>query len=337
MSRAAVWVVVGLLAAGCASGSAGRTAGPSPQPPSSSPSASSSSPDAPLPSYVVARVSLGKQPCAVAAGFGSVWVALLGEDTVLRLDPRTRRVLARIKTGNQPCGMAIGAGSVWVEDYGEGTATRIDGATNAVLAKPEVGPQPYDVTFAFGAAWVTNYGDNTVSRIDAKTGKVRSLPVGQLPTGAAQAGGAVWVTNKGDGTVSRIDPVSLKVRTVSVGGQPTWVAYTGPRGATWWAADGGTNDVLELSGATGRVLRRLPTSAVPNDGDVVAGVVWVPDFGGHVSGWSAATGRPVGHGPWALPGVGNPFVLAGGFGQLWVVDFKGSDLWELDPSALLRS
>ncbi|MBV9097124.1 MAG: hypothetical protein JO079_03610, partial [Frankiaceae bacterium] len=143
MSRASVWVAVGLLAAGCASGSAGRTAPPHVSAP---------------PSYVVARVSLGKQPCAVVAGFGSVWVALLGENAVLRLDPATRRVLARVKTGNQPCGMAIGAGSVWVEDYGDGTATRIDARTNAVLAKPEVGPQPYDVTFAFGAAWVTNYG-----------------------------------------------------------------------------------------------------------------------------------------------------------------------------------
>jgi len=299
-----------------------------------SPSASSS---APLPSYVVARVSLGQQPCAVIAGFGSVWVALLGEDTVLRLNPRTRRVLARVKTGNQPCGMSIGAGSVWVEDYGDGTVTRIDGASNRVLSKPEVGAQPYDVTFAFGAAWVTNYGSNTVSRIDASTGKVRSIAVGQLPTGAAQAGGAVWVTNKGDGTVSRIDPVTLKVRTVSVGGQPTWVAFTGPDGAAWWEADGGTNEVVEISGSTGRVVRKLSTTARPNDGDVAAGVVWVPDVGGRVWGWSAATGKPAGRGSWTLPDVGNPFVLAGGFDRLWVVDFKGTDLLELNPAALVRA
>lgn len=324
-----------LAVPGCGAQPTGRVAAP--PSPSVPPSASASASAAPLPSYVVAKVSLGKQPCAVVAGFGSVWVAILGEDTVLRLDPETRRVLARVKTGNQPCGMAIGAGSVWVEDYGDGTVTRIDGTTNAVLAKPEVGPQPYDLTFAFGAAWVTNYGDNSVSRIDAATGKVRSIAVGQLPTGAAQAGGAVWVTNKGDGTVSRIDPVSLRVRTVSVGEQPTWVAYTGPQGAAWWAADGGTNVVLELSGATGRVVRRLHTTAIPNDGDVVGGVVWVPDSGGRVWAWSAATGRPVGGGSWPLPGVGNPFVLAGGFGRLWVVDFKGSDLWELNPAAMQRA
>jgi len=242
-----------------------------------------------------------------------------------------------VKTGNQPCGMSVGAGSVWVEDYGDGTLTRIDGATNKVLSKPEVGRQPYDVTFAFGAAWVTNYGDNTVSRIDAATGKVRSLSVGQLPTGAAQAGGAVWVTNKGDGTVSRIDPATLRVRTVSVGGQPTWVAFTGPAGASWWAADGATNDVVEFSGTSGRVIRKMSTTSLPNDGDVLDGVVWVPDFGGRLWAWSAATGRPVGRGSWKLPDVANPFVLAAGFGRLWVVDYKGTDLLELNPRALVRA
>jgi YVTN family beta-propeller protein len=333
MSRrgCAIVLTVFVLSTGCGGGSGRQLTSPS-----VSPSVTASS-RAPMPSYVVARVSLGKQPCAVVAGFGSLWVSLLGEDTVLRLDPRTRRVLARVKSGNQPCGMAVGAGSVWVEDYGDGTVTRIDARSNAVVSKPEAGSQPYDVTFGFGAAWVTNYGDNTVSRIDAVSGAVRAIRVGQLPTGVAQAGGAVWVTNKGDGTVSRIDPVTLKVRTVPVGGQPTWVAYSGPNGAAWWAADGGTNDVVAIDGRTGRVLRRLPAKSVPNDGDVLAGVLWVPVVGGQVYGWSAATGRPVGRGSWALPDVGNPFVLAAGFGRLWVVDFKGLDLLELDPAALARA
>ncbi|MDQ1686572.1 MAG: hypothetical protein QOC82_3309, partial [Frankiaceae bacterium] len=102
----------------------------------------------------------------------------------------------------------------------------------------------------------------------------------------------------------------------------------------WWAADGGVDQVVQLDGRTGRVLRRLSTTALPNDGDVVGGVVWVPGFGGRVYGWSAATGRPVGRGSWPLPSVANPFVLAAGFGRLWVVDFKGTDLLELDPAAL---
>jgi YVTN family beta-propeller protein len=330
MSRrlCAIVVAVLVLTTGCGGGSEPRVTSPRVSPTVTSSSAP------PLPSYVVARVSLGNQPCAVVAGFGSVWVAMLGEDTVLRLDPRTRRVLARVKTGDQPCGMAIGAGSVWVEDYGDGTVTRIDGTTNAVVSRPAVGAQPYDLTFGFGAAWVTNYGDNTVSRIDAVSGAVRTITVGQLPTGAAPAGGAVWVTNKGDGTASRIDPVTLKVRTVAVGGQPAWTAYSG---AAWWAADGGANQVVAEDGRTGRVLRRLPTGSPPNDGDVLAGVLWVPVQGGRVYGWSASTGRPVGRGSWPLPEVGNPFVLAAGFGRLWVVDFKGTDLLELDPGALARA
>jgi hypothetical protein len=78
-----------------------------------------------------------------------------------------------------------------------------------------------------------------------------------------------------------------KVRTVSVGEQPTWLAYTGPTGATWWEADGGVNEVLELDGRSGRVLRKLATDSPPNDGDVLNGTVWVPTRGGRVDGWRA--------------------------------------------------
>src|SRR4051794_10269245 len=53
---------------------------------SGSPGSSSSA----RPSYVVAKVDVGRQPCAVEGGFGSIWVSLYGEDTELRIDPATR-------------------------------------------------------------------------------------------------------------------------------------------------------------------------------------------------------------------------------------------------------
>ena len=91
-----------------------------------------------MPSYVVATLHAGSQPCAVEGGFGSVWVSVYGDDVELRVDPTTRKVVARIKTGIAPCGIAVGGGSVWVENYGGRSVTRIDPTTNKA-AEIEVG------------------------------------------------------------------------------------------------------------------------------------------------------------------------------------------------------
>jgi len=94
-----------VVAAGCGGGSspAGARA-PEPAATSTSPSAGPSTPaNGRLPAYVVARVDLGRQPCAVEGGFGSVWVSVYGDDRLIRLDPRTHEVLARIRTGLSPC------------------------------------------------------------------------------------------------------------------------------------------------------------------------------------------------------------------------------------------
>jgi hypothetical protein len=68
-----------------------------------------------------------------------------------------------------------------------------------------------------------------------------------------------------------------------------------------------------------------------NDGDIVAGKVWVTDAAGDLHEVDASTGQVLGHWPTTLT---NPFVLAGYRGALWVVDFKGTKLEEIDPSKL---
>jgi YVTN family beta-propeller protein len=280
-------------------------------------------------SYLVAKMNVGQQPCAVEGGFGSIWVSLYGEDTELRIDPTTRKVLARIKAGDQPCGVAVGGGAVWVEDYGSNQVTRIDPQTNKPSAI-QVGGAPYDVTFAAGAAWVTNYADGTVSRIDAKTHKVQTIRVGVTPVGVAPAAGAVWVTNKDDGTISRIDAATLKVTTTKVGQMPAWTAWGD--GQLWIAQGSASEARIGVSaGQAGKVLQRASTGAIALDGDIVNGTVWVPDNSGELHAFDATTGNPLGH--WRL-GLTNPFVLAGYAGKLWVVDFKGTALEELDPTAL---
>src|SRR3954453_9906621 len=309
---------VALLAAGCAEQSSSPLSRRSGTP---TPSATTTGA---LPAYVVARLDVGQQPCAVEGGFGSVWVSVYTDDKLVRIDPVTHRVIATMKTGTSPCGIAVGGGSVWVENYGGDSVTRVDPRTAKVVATVPVGLQPYDVTYAAGAAWVTNFHDGTVTRIDAASGKTRTIKVGGDPTGVAPAAGAVWVTNQSDGTVARMHRASLHVTSKRVRDQPSWTSWGAGR---LWIANG--TSMQELND-TGRVVSRGDLGAPANDGDIVDGTVWVPDGGA-----SLHEPEPDGkvRGSWPLR-MTNPFVLAGWAGKLWVVDFKGTAVEAIDPEKL---
>jgi YVTN family beta-propeller protein len=317
MTRSAV-AVVGLafvLVTSCG----GSSSTPAPGTSSASPTTTA------RPAYVVASLDAGNTPCAVEGGFGSVWVSVYGDDTVLRIDPESREVIAHIDAGIAPCGIAVGGGSVWVENYGGNSVTRIDPRTDKATEIP-VGRAPYDVTYAAGAAWTTNFGEATVSRVDARTGEVRAVKVGDDPVGIAPAGGAVWVSNQGDGTLSRIDPASLHVRTRRFGPGPSWTAWGD--GELWVAQQGGMGLVDPARGTAARTAQ-LPGQ--PNDGDIADGVLWVPDRDGSLNALSADDGHSLGR--WNL-GLGNPFVAAVYADLVWVVDFLGTEVVAVDPGAL---
>jgi YVTN family beta-propeller protein len=63
---------------------------------------------------VIARRRIGGYPIAIAAGFGSLWVADRQRRAVLRIDPETIAVVARIPLDATPSAIATGAGAVWV-------------------------------------------------------------------------------------------------------------------------------------------------------------------------------------------------------------------------------
>jgi YVTN family beta-propeller protein len=63
---------------------------------------------------VVATISVGHEPFAIAAADGAVWVANRTDSAISRIDPRTNRVVATIDVGGEPEGLAADAGSVWV-------------------------------------------------------------------------------------------------------------------------------------------------------------------------------------------------------------------------------
>jgi DNA-binding beta-propeller fold protein YncE len=75
----------------------------------------------------------GWGPLDIAVGAGSVWV-LTSADTVIRIDPETRRVLERIPMpAEQPALLAVGAGAVWTANAADSSLSEIDPRSNRVV------------------------------------------------------------------------------------------------------------------------------------------------------------------------------------------------------------
>lgn len=193
----------------------------------------------------------------VAVGHGAVWVARAAGE-IARVDPESDEVVATISVGNAPVAIATGAGGVWIADEVDNTVARIDPSANAVAAVTPVGQGPTAIAVGEGAVWVANTQDDTVARIDPDTAAVTTtISVGRRPTGVAAGGGAVWVANSLSGTVSRIDPETNRIEaTVEVGEAPqgvtvahglVWVsvqARAAPPAAAPASSDGDTARVL---------------------------------------------------------------------------------------------
>jgi YVTN family beta-propeller protein len=321
-----VLLVVGLLSA-CSSGS-DRSADPGATSTPEAPAATGAREPKADPAYIVERLKVGKRPCGILGAAGKIWVSLYGENKLVAIDPDTGEIGKPTSVGASPCGLAFGAGSIWVENYGENDVTRVDADSGKVQATIAVGGAPYDVTFAAGSAWVTNYVDGSVTRIDAASGKATTIKVGGSPTGIAPTPGAVWVAVGAPGLVKIDAHTGTVVDRVDVAGLAGWTAY---HGDTVWVGVGSTE--VEVDGSTGEIARRVDVGRKPLDGDVLDGVVWVPDGAGDLYPIEASTGKPLGH---LASGTGNPFVISGYDGKVWAVDFAGEDVVAIDPHRALR-
>ena len=55
-------------------------------------------------------------PINVRSRLGSLWVTGLDARSVLRIDPRTRRIIGRLPVSGIPVLLTVGLGSIWVRD-----------------------------------------------------------------------------------------------------------------------------------------------------------------------------------------------------------------------------
>jgi DNA-binding beta-propeller fold protein YncE len=193
----------------------------------------------------------------LTSGGGALWGANRDDNTVVRIDERTknRRIIG---VGITPGHIAYGIGGAWALDPDAERVIRIrpNGFVGAPVSVsyPGRGP-PATLAVGEGAVWIAYRDVPEVARLDKGTGQLRTglggggrgalfynsgdatIEVGQ---------GAVWFTNRSDeqygsnhsGRITELDPLDGSVRArIFVGGVPRSLAV-GPD-AVWVADDSG--------------------------------------------------------------------------------------------------
>jgi virginiamycin B lyase len=203
-------------------------------------------------------IKVGKAPFNMAAGFGSVWVAVSGG--LVRLDPATGAVVARISTGTRPWGVAVGEGAVWVGDWSDGTVTRVDPATNTVVWRVTVHTalgqgSPVGVAAGDGSVWAADNATGEIWRLSAANGAVLgTAELGDAHEFVGFGEGGVWVSSE-NGTVGQLDPASgTVIRTIAAGADADFLGFS--PGAVW-VTNYGSEFIWRIDPATGAVAAKL--------------------------------------------------------------------------------
>jgi DNA-binding beta-propeller fold protein YncE len=228
---------------------------------------------------VGAPLPVGDSPSAVSAGTGSVWVANTREETVSRIDPKSRRAVGPpIAVGEDPVAVAVGAGSVWVANFGDGTVTRIDPRSNRPVGRPiAVGRGPTDLVVGRGRVWVATEVDGIVT-LDARTGQPRGTPIRVRSAGSlALAGDILWVADQLDGTLRAVHTKTraILVDQIPIGDSPMDLA-AGPN--ELWVSVAGEGALKRVAfGSGGRDVRTIRIGGRPEFLALRQGVLWVTD------------------------------------------------------------
>lgn len=205
-------------------------------------------------------IEVSRNPIALAAGGGSVWVAH-ADGRLAAVDARTRRIRDVIDVGGSLTGVTYAYGRVWATDLEHDDLIEVDPDELAVADRTRVKRGAVRVAAGAGRSlWVTNREDTVTEVADGDVNVVRK--VGSGPIGLAYDGRTMWVANSDDDDVS----VLRGAKGRSEGEVPTGDAPVGvvafETGAWSVDQDGGTLTSLTRRGAPAIELGTHPRGAV---------------------------------------------------------------------------
>ena len=149
--------------------------------------------DASHPGTTIRRMSLPGEGSSITVGYGSVWVASIGQDhnTISRLNAATLAPQAHISLTIQPVAIRAGLGSVWVASTSG--LWKLGPTTDRLTPIPVPVSLPVDLALSGGRLWVIQQ-TALITGID-RDGRVRaeiSLPFS--PGAIAASPAHLWVT-----------------------------------------------------------------------------------------------------------------------------------------------
>jgi hypothetical protein len=312
----------------------------------------------PLP--VAARIRVGVDVVALAAGAGGVW-ALGGRDLV-RVSPDANRVAARIRIPRSAvfygAGLVLGAGALWV-GAGERTV-RVDAAAGRVAGSVRVPVQAATSDGLWSCTAGRQGGPGRLVRVDPRTLAVTArIRLPNCPAALVAEPGAVWALDDSGRQLLRVQATGRVVRIglpvaafnflpdeaglgaqLAVGEGALWVVSDQIETPTRLGARVGRG-VVRIDPRTARVTAVTPLDNLEPAWMALAvgtGGVWVggsqpagPAHGLVVDRIDPRSGHLVGAFTLAKNTEG---LLVAGYDALWLAGIGGRELLRLDPSRM---
>jgi DNA-binding beta-propeller fold protein YncE/predicted Ser/Thr protein kinase len=260
----------------------------------------------PAANKVVKGIHVGVGPDAVAARQNSVWVANTEDETISRIDPRTRELVGgAIALEGHPTDVVAGdGGSAWVALGSTASVSRV--SADDVAGRPiqalgdgvACGSPAGRVAVGGGFVWYAcEFAD--LGRVDPKTGS---------------SGVAIGYEA---GLLESASPVPPEFTDVAFGFDRVWLVNSS------------ANSVVEID--TSRVVREITVGRRPVAIATGEGALWVACFGDDAV-WRIdipGPGRPVT--PTRIPVGDGPSAVAVGEGGVWVVNRNKGTVSRVDP------
>jgi len=210
---------------------------------------------------VTRTIAIGAPGYAIAIDGNLAWVTSFQDSLLVEVDLEAGRVLGTVEVAS-PTGVALGRDAVWVVEHRANTVVRVDPATRRIIDRAEIaqgGPNALcgycveNLVVAADAVWTADNHGRSVTRIDPRPGSVAATVALPLRVWAvAEGGGRVWASQfDGDDTGDRVvDPAEWKLAEIDPAtGRPTLFDVPSQgvfvtQGAVWVFVPGRRGDLL---------------------------------------------------------------------------------------------
>lgn len=200
-------------------------------------------------------VDVGSFPLRLVETPDGVWVSVIGDGTLVRIDQGdgdvSREVTLR-PPNSEPEGLAYDGRSLWVVDQAGDRVLELDPASGALRHEYPTGHEPRLVTAGPSGVFVGDYSSGSVTRVADGTARTRNAGSCLSPQGLAESAGILWVACTVDGQVVGLDAETLEpvveltdlpdADAVVTDGRTVYVV--GQEGPTVWTIDARTREVV---------------------------------------------------------------------------------------------